>query len=132
MPYRSIEEYFKEIRHYAFKDFPQQGHSIVLGPWEKDGIRIIKTDGFLFDDGSVFRFKEYVRLTDEGQIEKVRYTYEFVRHDGFFFHYDKDPDNVRDDHPLCHLHANEKRIRYLTHEVDFEEILLFLLAVFYP
>ncbi len=38
---------------------------------------------------------------------------------------------TRYDHPECHLHANQRDLRFMTHATSFEEVFRFILACFY-
>lgn len=45
--------------------------------------------------------------------------------------HDKDPDVIRSDYALCHLHVHHESPRYITNEVTFAEVFAFIVAHYY-
>jgi hypothetical protein len=135
MQFRTVEAYREYLRHIVAKSgFPTESHNIRRIPISKD-IRtegLIRTDSIIFRDGAFLRFEEKINI-DSGTVKRLSYAYHFERAT-YYFRYDKDPLRARGlAHAENHLHVSgHDDIRYLTHEMNFEEVFEFILATFYP
>jgi len=123
MPFDDVKAYHTYIRGIANKaDLIAESYKIKINP--KSGH--ISAEGFAFDDGGILSFFELVQVQSR-EIYRLEYAYDYQKN-GFFFRYEKDPKRAKGFiHPECHLHVNgHDEIRYLTHEVSFEEVFYFI------
>ncbi len=130
MAVRHVRDYLMAVRAIVNQyNMVQQAYAI-----DKDGDVIETIRDFVFQqDGAKLKFYETI-FVDNGRIERLDYSYEYTRQDGYYFRYDKDPKNPkvhRYSHNVCHLHANSTEPRFITHETSFEEIFKFILACYY-
>lgn len=108
-------------------------HSTIPNTW------VIGARYITFKDGGIMQFQEVVKFDKAGDIERLEYAIGYATSpnvkDGFL--YEKDPKGmIPIVHEECHLHvegvlAKDKRIRFRTHETNFEEVFAFVVAVYY-
>jgi hypothetical protein len=134
MNFRDIYEYYADIvRIVSNADLDSETHKIDARPISRyEKLRgKIAGENIEFSDHATFEFFEQIEIRD-GKVFQIEYSYQYVQSDGFYFRYDKDPENDRPPlHPECHLHVNLEDIRYKTHSTNFGEVFEFILARFY-
>jgi hypothetical protein len=93
-------------------------------------------DGLELTGGGIVRFIEHIVLSEDGEVSRPIYSYEF-RGDTVNFRYERDPKRHKPVvHEEFHLHINDLRsisgdeLRFKTHETNFEEVFTFIANCF--
>jgi hypothetical protein len=137
MPFRDIGEYHRSV---VSKVATSGMDSLLLGLHQiklsvderyKD-TGLIFAEQLIFPDNATLRVAERVNVTQIGEVVRLSYSFQYIRDNGYYFRYDKDPDAANPPHHAeSHLHVIQEEPRYITHSTSFDEVFDFIVACFY-